>query len=95
VDKEKWIEPGFCLVRMGPGGFMARTLRLWLDLSIVCLMLWLMPVPAKPEVVPSSPGVAPARPRMLSEVVRDKMRAGHYSRRTEEAYSGWMRQFLR
>jgi integron integrase len=37
----------------------------------------------------------PQRRKMLSEVVREKLRAGHYSRRTEEAYWGWMRRFIR
>lgn len=32
---------------------------------------------------------------MLSEVVHEKLRAGHYSRRTEEAYLGWIRRFIR
>jgi integron integrase len=32
---------------------------------------------------------------MLSEAVRDKLRAGHYSRRTEEAYLGWIRRFIK
>ncbi len=32
---------------------------------------------------------------MLSEVVQEKLRAGHYSRRTEEAYLGWVRRFIR
>ena len=32
---------------------------------------------------------------MLSDVVHEKMRAGHYSRRTEEAYLGWIRRFIR
>jgi len=45
-----------------------------------------MPFPAKPE--------AP-RHRMLSDVVHEKLRAGHYSRRTEEAYLGWIRRFIR
>ena len=31
---------------------------------------------------------------MLSDVVREKLRAGHYSHRTEEAYLGWIRQFI-
>lgn len=44
---------------------------------------------AKPEV-PALP-----RPRMLSDAVRDKLRAGHYSRRTEEAYLGWVRRFIK
>lgn len=32
---------------------------------------------------------------MLSEVVHEKLRAGHYSGRTEEAYLGWIRRFIR
>lgn len=38
---------------------------------------------------------APGRPRTLAEAVRDKSRAGYYSRRTEEAYLGWVRRFIR
>jgi integron integrase len=49
-------------------------------------MLMAMPAPVKPEVKPR---------RMLSEVVHEKLRAGHYSRRTEEAYLGWIRRFIR
>lgn len=45
-----------------------------------------MPLSVKPEESPR---------RMLSEVVHDKLRAGHYSRRTEEAYLGWIRRFIR
>jgi len=33
--------------------------------------------------------------RMLSDVVHEKLRVGHYSRRTEEAYLGWIRRFIR
>lgn len=44
---------------------------------------------AKPEVA------ALPKPRMLSDAVRDKLRAGHYSRRTEEAYLGWVRRFIK
>ena len=36
----------------------------------------------------------PKRPRMLSDVVREKLRAGHYSLRTEEAYLGWIKRFV-
>ena len=32
---------------------------------------------------------------MLSDVVHEKLRAGHYSRRTEEAYLGWIRRFIK
>jgi len=45
----------------------------------------LMPVPEMPEIMPR---------RMLSDVVHEKLRAGHYSRRTEEAYLGWIRRFI-
>jgi integron integrase len=45
-----------------------------------------MPSTVKPE--------APPR-RMLSDVVHEKLRAGHYSHRTEEAYLGWIRRFIR
>ena len=43
----------------------------------------------KPEQPSSRP------PRMLSDVVREKLRAGRYSRRTEEAYLGWIKRFIR
>jgi integron integrase len=45
-----------------------------------------MPDPEEPEAKPR---------RMLSDVVHEKLRAGHYSRRTEEAYLGWIRRFIR
>ena len=32
-------------------------------------------------------------PRLLDQV-RDALRRGHYSRRTEEAYIGWIRRFI-
>ena len=35
------------------------------------------------------------RPKMLSEAVVDKLRAGHYSTRTEEAYLGWIRRYIK
>jgi integron integrase len=35
------------------------------------------------------------RPRMLSEVMREEMRLRRYARRTEEAYVGWARNFIR
>jgi integron integrase len=49
-----------------------------------------MPLPVKPEAV-----LADGHRRMLSEVVHEKLRAGHYSRRTEEAYLGWIRRFIK
>ena len=39
-------------------------------------------------------GVDTRRPRLL-EVVRARIRAKHYSPRTEEAYVGWIRRFVR
>lgn len=45
-----------------------------------------MPIPENTEEAPR---------RMLSQVVHEKLRAGHYSRRTEEAYLGWIRRFIR
>ncbi len=33
-------------------------------------------------------------PRRLLDQVRDALRRGHYSRRTEEAYLGWIRRFI-
>ena len=38
---------------------------------------------------------APANPLRLLDVVREKVRALHYSRRTEEAYVHWIRDFVR
>ncbi len=35
----------------------------------------------------------PARPRFLDEV-RNRLRVEHYSRRTEDAYVGWIRRFI-
>ena len=39
------------------------------------------------------PGPATAKPRFLDEV-RGRLRMEHYSRRTEEAYVGWIRRFI-
>ena len=36
---------------------------------------------------------APAKQRLM-ERVRETLRAKHYSRRTEEAYTGWIRRFI-
>ena len=42
------------------------------------------------------PAAAPgAPPRKLLDRVRDAIRVRHYSRRTEEAYIGWVRRFVR
>ncbi|HTX22627.1 MAG TPA: integron integrase [Candidatus Aquilonibacter sp.] len=49
-----------------------------------------MSLPVKPEAV-----LADGHRRMLSEVVHEKLRAGHYSHRTEEAYLGWIRRFIK
>jgi integron integrase len=50
-----------------------------------------------PQTVAVQPSYKPeSKPRkMLSDVAHEKLRAGHYSRRTEEAYLGWIRRFIR
>ena len=50
------------------------------------------------EIVPSISSMPkPEAPHrlMLSEVLQSKLRAGHYSRRTEGAYRDWVRRFIR
>lgn len=42
-----------------------------------------------------APGTGEGRPRGLFEAVRGKLRAKHYSLRTEVAYVGWIRRFIR
>ena len=39
------------------------------------------------------PAGAPPKPKLLDQV-RDAIRTRHYSRRTEEAYVGWIRRFI-
>ncbi len=39
------------------------------------------------------PATSSPPPRLLDQV-RDALRGGHYSRRTEEAYLGWIRRFV-
>ena len=43
----------------------------------------------------SAPAVQGDRVPRLLEVVRSRLRAKHYSPRTEEAYAGWIRRFVR
>jgi len=43
-----------------------------------------------PELVPATP----APPPRLLDLVRQTVRARHYSRRTEKAYVGWIRRFI-
>lgn len=43
----------------------------------------------------SAGGQGQKRPVMLSEKVRETLRLKHYSLRTEEAYLGWVRRFIR
>src|SRR2546427_8526690 len=38
-------------------------------------------------------GEAPRAPKLI-DVVRDALRARHYSRRTERAYVGWIRRYI-
>jgi integron integrase len=40
-----------------------------------------------------APSAPPKRPKLLDQV-RDALRVGHYSRRTEEAYLVWIRRFI-
>jgi integron integrase len=44
-------------------------------------------------VVRETPPVTPPRPRLLDRV-RAALRARHYSRRTEEAYVGWIKRYI-
>lgn len=41
-----------------------------------------------------APGSGAGPPRGLLEAVRGKLRAKHYSLRTEMAYVGWIRRFI-
>ncbi len=45
------------------------------------------------EIIAIAP-LAPARPVRLLDAVRMRVRARHYSLRTEEAYVGWIRRFV-
>jgi site-specific recombinase XerD len=40
-----------------------------------------------------TPGAAPGKPKLLDQV-RDTIRLKHYSLRTEQAYSDWIRRFI-
>src|SRR5687768_6466324 len=42
----------------------------------------------------SNPAKAEGRPVTLTEVMRRRLRLGHYSLRTEEAYVGWVKRFM-
>ena len=42
-----------------------------------------------------SEALRPEKPRKLEEQLRDAIRERHYSKRTEEAYVMWYRQFIR
>ena len=42
----------------------------------------------------SGPTVSPSNPRLLT-ALRHQLRLGHYSQRTEQAYVGWVRRFVR
>jgi len=45
-------------------------------------------------VPPSPPPSSQSNPRLLT-VLRSKLRLGHYSQRTEQAYAGWVVRFVR
>ena len=40
-----------------------------------------------------APGAAPGKPKLLDQV-RDTIRLKHYSLRTEQAYTDWIRRFI-
>jgi integron integrase len=42
----------------------------------------------------SDPAYSAPHAPMLLEVVRERIRAKHYSRRTEQSYTGWIRRFV-
>ena len=48
---------------------------------------------APPTVNPGSAGEAAPKPRLL-DLVRQTLRARHYSLRTEKAYVGWIKRFI-
>ena len=53
--------------------------------------------PRVPTTSPSNPNVpttSPSNPKLLT-ILRSKLRVGHYSRRTEQAYVSWTRRFVR
>ena len=43
---------------------------------------------------PKDAGVTVGHSPRLLEVVRERIRLRHYSRRTEQAYVGWIRRFI-
>src|SRR5262245_64340147 len=51
--------------------------------------------PGREEGPPAAQGHALGRPPRLLEQVRAAIRARHYSRRTEKAYSHWIVRFIR
>lgn len=50
-------------------------------------------LPIRPAAAPAGEGPPAARPRLLDRV-RDRIRALHYSGRTEEAYVHWIRRYI-
>lgn len=53
------------------------------------------PVPGFSPAETESAGGGQGRPLMLSEALQRQLRLRHYSLRTEEAYLGWVRRFVR
>ena len=51
-----------------------------------------VPTPSPPNA--NVPTPSPSNPKLLT-VLRSKLRVGHYSRRTEQAYVSWTRRFVR
>ena len=55
------------------------------------------PHPNVPILLPPNPNApipSPPNPKLLT-ILRSKLRVGHYSRRTEQAYVSWTRRFVR
>lgn len=46
------------------------------------------------DCAPVSSGITQGQPPRLLEQVRSQIRVLHYSRRTEQAYVGWIRRFI-
>ena len=50
---------------------------------------------ADPASIPANPAALAVPPRRLLDVMRERLRLRHYSRRTEVAYVDWVRRFIR
>ncbi len=48
------------------------------------------PVSRYPRIIPPEPG---QKPKLLDRL-RESLRSGHYSRRTEQSYCHWVKRFI-